>query len=83
MYFPDWELLPYLKEVDYKVQENANKDMFTRYGPELVAVTTSQVTCDRELRAKFNHALLTKSKDADVQSNAVETVYKEFTRKLE
>ena len=35
-----------------------------------------------ELRAKFNHALLTKSKDADVQSNAVETVYKEFTRKL-
>ena len=35
-----------------------------------------------ELRTLFNEGIHTISKDADVQTKAVDTVYKEFARKL-
>ena len=82
MYFPDREFLPYLKEVDTLVRENANEDMFQRYGQDLVTVTTTSIMHNKELRGRFNQCYLTKSKDADVQSKAIDNVYKEFTRKL-
>ena len=82
MYFPDREFLPYLKEVDTVVQENANEDMFQCYGQDLVTVTTTSIMHNKELRGRFNQCYLTKSKDADVQSKAIDNVYKQFTRKL-
>ena len=82
MYFPDREFLPYLKELDTRVRENANKDMFQCYGQDLVTVTTTSIMHNKELRRRFHQCILAKSKDADVQSKAVDNVYKEFTRKL-
>ena len=82
MYFPDREFLPYLKELDTRVRENANEDMFQHYGQDLVTVTTTSIMHNKELRRKFHQCILAKSKDADVQSKAVDNVYKEFTRKL-
>ena len=82
MYFPDRKFLPYLKEVDTLVRENANEDMFQFYGQDLVTVTTTSIMHNKELRGRFNQYYLTKSKDADVQSKAIDNVYKELTRKL-
>jgi hypothetical protein len=82
MYFPDWEFLPYLKELDTRVRENANEDVFQRYGQDLVTVTTTLIMHNKELREQFNQCYLGKSKDGDVQSEAVNNVYNEFTRKL-
>ena len=82
MYFPDKEFLPFLKELDMRVQENTNEDMFKRYGPELASVTTNLLVCNLELRTLFNEGIHRISKDADVQTKAVDTVYKEFARKL-
>ena len=45
-------------------------------------VTTTLIVHNRELREQFNQCYLTKSKDADVQSEAVNSVFNEFTRKL-
>ena len=56
--------------------------MFQRYGQDLVNVTTTMIMRNKELREQFSDGILAKSKDTDVQSKAVDSVYEEFTRKL-
>ena len=47
---------------------------FQCYGQDLVTVTTTLIM-HKELRGQFNQCILAKSKDADVQSMAVDNVY--------
>lgn len=82
MYFPDKEFIPFLKELDMRVQENTNEETFRRFGHELASVTTNLITCNKELRTMFNEAINRICKDVNVQTKAVDNVYKEYARKL-
>jgi hypothetical protein len=43
MYFPDEAFLPFIKNLDDCVHENANEEGFTRYGKNLVKMASQPV----------------------------------------
>ena len=53
MYFPDQALIPFIKAVDDKVKEVANKKGVQEHGRNIVQVTTDKVRADTSFKTKF------------------------------
>ena len=60
MYFPDQVLIPFIKAVDDKVKEVANKKGVQEHGENIVQVTTDKVRADASFKTTFENCLLRK-----------------------
>ena len=82
MYFPDEDLIPFIKAVDDKVKRFANNKGVQEHAGNIVQVTTDNVKADMSLKRKFEEFLRKKFDSLDEMSNAMDSVYAEFLRKL-
>ena len=82
MYFPDKELLQFIKCLDDCVRENANEEAYKRYGKSLVKISTEQIAHNQLLFEKFTTFIQSKVEGADITDTAITSVYTEFSRKL-
>lgn len=82
MYFPDQALIPFIKAVDDKVKQFANKKVIQEHGENIVQVTTDKVRTDTSFKPKFEEFLLKKFDSLDDIPAAVNSVFVEFMRKL-
>lgn len=86
MYFPTQDFIPFLREVDACITENANEKALERYGAKLVEITTQQLIANHELEDKFNFFLNSKlnfsEENKKLHVTELNSVYTELTRKL-
>lgn len=82
MYFPDQALLPFIKAVDDKVKQEANSKGVREHTASIVKVVSEHVKSDSTLKDKFERYLLSKFDSLYDKSEAVNSVYTEFLRKL-
>lgn len=75
MYFPDQALIPFIKAVDDKVKEVANKKGVQEHGENIVQVTTDKVRADTSFRTTFENFLLRKFDSLDDISNSKFSFY--------
>ena len=59
MYFPKHRLIPFIRDVDSYVRENANEVSFARYGSKVIEVATHELQNNQLLKPKFKDILLT------------------------
>ena len=82
MYFPDQALILFIKAVDDKVKEIANKKRVQEHGENIVQVTTDKVRADTSFKTTFENFLLRKFDSLDDMSATVNSVFIELLRKL-
>ena len=86
MYFPTQDFVPFLREVDACITENANEKALERYGAKLVEITTQQLIANQELEDTFILFLTSKlnlsEEDKKLYGTELNSVYTELTRKL-
>ena len=82
MYFPDEDLLPFIRSLDNTVREYTNKDAFQRYGKNLVKVVSELVHHNKLLREQFQTFIESKVDCVQLYEDSISAVYFEFSRKI-